>query len=254
VRSLEAAQKEKMKHILRKLLVEKDHEVLDIGCGWGGLSCFIARATGARVTGITLSKEQLEHARNRARREGLEKKVHFELLDYREVQNKYDRIVSVGMFEHVGVNHYADFFSKAKSVLNSKGVMLLHSIGRTGKPSATNPWIRKYIFPGGYIPSLSEVLPHVEKSGLVTTDVEVLRFHYASTLKQWRTRFTSYQEKVEKVHGPKFFRMWEFYLTISELSFLYLNNIVFHLQMATEPGLVPITRDYLYKTKERPIS
>ncbi|MGZ3726355.1 MAG: class I SAM-dependent methyltransferase [Pseudobdellovibrio sp.] len=246
VKSLETAQKEKMNHISRKLLLEKDHHVLDIGCGWGGLSCYIARTTGATVTGVTLSKLQLEHARAKAKKEGLDKKVSFELVDYRNVPKKFDRVVSVGMFEHVGVNHYADYFDKIKNLLNPEGVALVHSIGRTGKPSATNPWIRKYIFPGGYIPSLSEVLPHVEKSGLVTTDLEVLRLHYAKTLKQWRSRFAAHKEKVEKKHGEKFYRMWEFYLTISELSFEYLDNMVFHLQMALDPKTVPTTRNYLY--------
>ncbi|HEY8271354.1 MAG TPA: cyclopropane-fatty-acyl-phospholipid synthase family protein [Pseudobdellovibrionaceae bacterium] len=243
--SLEEAQKKKMAHILAKLLVEKKHHVLDIGCGWGGLSLYIARETGARVTGITLSQEQLLTARHAAHAQGLNGQVKFELLDYRHIEGPFDRIVSVGMFEHVGINNYRAFFGQMKSLLASDGVALLHSIGRAHGPSSTSPWIRKYIFPGGYTPALSEVLPHVERSGLYLTDMEILRLHYASTLKMWRERFEKNRDQAPVPLTEKFCRMWEFYLTCSETAFEKLGLNVFQMQLATRQELVPLTRDYL---------
>src|SRR5207253_2831183 len=243
--SLEEAQKLKMRHILAKLLVNKDHQILDIGCGWGGLSLYIARETGAQVTGITLSQEQLLSAQQSAREQGLEGRVRFELIDYRNLKGKYDRIVSIGMFEHVGVNNYRIFFQQIKSLLSSEGVALLHSIGRAHGPSFTSPWIRKYIFPGGYTPALSEVLPHVERSGLYVTDIEILRLHYARTLKLWRERFQNNRDRLPVSLDEKFCRMWEFYLTCAEASFEQLGLMIFQMQLSTKQDLVPLTRDYI---------
>jgi cyclopropane-fatty-acyl-phospholipid synthase len=243
--SLEEAQKLKMRHILAKLLVNENHHVLDIGCGWGGLSLYIARETGARVTGITLSQEQLQTARRSASEQGLEGRAQFELIDYRKLEGNFDRIVSVGMFEHVGVNNYRAFFQKMKSLLASEGVALLHSIGRAYGPSVTSPWIRKYIFPGGYTPALSEVLPHAEKSGLYMTDIEILRLHYARTLQLWRERFEKNRARLPVALDQKFCRLWEFYLTGAEASFEQLGLMIFQMQLATKQELVPLTRDYL---------
>ncbi len=245
--TLEEAQKNKMNHILNKLLIKPEHHVLDIGCGWGGLARHIARETGAKVTGVTLSKEQLAYAENRTREEGLSSRVKFKLCDYRQLEGVYDRIVSVGMFEHVGVDSYQDFFNTIKKRLKEDGVALLHSIGRSTVPTATNPWIKKYIFPGGYLPSLSEVIPHVEKSGLILTDLEVLRFHYAKTLNEWRKRFNEHRSSARSIYDERFCRMWEFYLASSEASFKYSKNMVFHMQLTRDPRTVPVTRDYLYE-------
>lgn len=249
VKTLEEAQKKKMQHIVNKLLIKPNHRILDIGCGWGGLACTIARQTGAQVTGISLSVEQIKVARQRAKNEGLDGQVKFELLDYRQFGSsaeKFDRIVSVGMFEHVGIDQYSIFFQKVQELLKEDGVMLLHSIGRAQGPSSTNAWIRKYIFPGGYIPALSEVVPHVEKAGLHIADIEVLRLHYARTLREWRLRFDANLENIQKIYDEKFCRMWEFYLTGAEASFEHWGNMVFHLQLSKQPDSVPLTREYLY--------
>lgn len=248
--TLEEAQKMKIEHIVKKLLIESDDEVLDIGCGWGGLACEIAKQKGARVKGITLSGEQLKVAKMRARKEGVSELVKFELADYRQLhadEGTYDRIVSVGMFEHVGIQQYPAFFQKVNNLLKEDGVMLLHSIGRAQGPASTNAWIRKYIFPGGYIPALSEVIPHVEKNNLHITDIEVLRMHYARTLQEWRYRFYENLEEVRKIYDSRFCRMWEFYLTGAEASFEHWGNMVFHLQITKKLDAVPLTRDYLYK-------
>ncbi len=247
--TLEEAQQMKMRHIVNKLLVNHNDRVLDIGCGWGGLACEIAKMTGAQVKGITLSGEQLKVARQRAKKEGVSNLVKFEQADYRQLMQEeetYDRIVSVGMFEHVGIDHYGEFFQKINELLEDDGVMLLHSIGRAQGPSSTNPWIRKYIFPGGYIPALSEVIPQVEKANLHITDVEVLRMHYARTLQEWRYRFYENLEDVRKIYDSRFCRMWEFYLTGAEASFEHWGNMVFHLQLSKQITAVPLTRDYLY--------
>lgn len=245
--TLEDAQMKKMQHIVSKLLVNPDHHVLDIGCGWGGLARFIARKTGARVTGITLSKEQLSYAKTKTCEEGLSDLVKFELCDYRDLDGVYDRVVSVGMFEHVGVNHYRTFFQTIRRLIGEQGVALLHTIGRSTGPSTTNPWIRKYIFPGGYIPALSEVIPHVEKSGLILTDLEVFRLHYAKTLREWRNRFMHHRAQAQAIYDERFCRMWEFYLACSEASFKYFGNIVFQIQLAKHQEAVPLTRNYLYR-------
>ncbi|MDD4975011.1 MAG: cyclopropane-fatty-acyl-phospholipid synthase [Bacteriovorax sp.] len=245
--TLEEAQKSKMQYILTKLLINKDHHVLDIGCGWGGLARYIARETGARVTGITLSREQLDYAENKTREEGLSHLVKFKLCDYRNLKGVYDRIVSVGMFEHVGVDCYQTFFQTIRKLMGREGVALLHSIGRSTIPTTTNPWIKKYIFPGGYIPALSEVIPHVERSGLFMTDLEVLRLHYAKTINEWRERFEEQRERAQSIYDERFCRMWEFYLASSEASFKYSGNMVFHMQLAGQQEAVPLTRSYLYE-------
>ncbi len=225
--------------------------VLDIGSGWGGLGLYLAEVTGARVRGVTLSEEQLATATNRAAEKGLEPRVAFRLEDYRDVQGKFDRIVSVGMFEHVGVSHYDKFFRKVRDLLDDNGIALLHSIGRSGPPTSTATFISKYIFPGGYIPALSEVLPAVQRSGLVVTDVEVLRLHYAETLKAWRERFLARREEVLRLYDERFLRMWEFYLASSEMAFRHRGLMVFQIQLARRQEAVPLTRDYIGPAEER---
>jgi cyclopropane-fatty-acyl-phospholipid synthase len=203
------------------------------------------------VTGITLSKEQHALARQRAFEKGLAGRVEFQLEDYRDVAGKFDRIVSVGMFEHVGVNFYEAFFRRCADMLTDDGVLLLHSIGRSERPGITNPWIAKYIFPGGYIPSLSEVLPAIEKPGLLVTDIEILRLHYAETVKAWRERFLAHREEAERLYDPSFVRMWEFYLASAEMAFREQNMMVFQLQITKRQGVVPMTRDYIHDAEMR---
>ena len=247
---LDEAQEAKKRHIAAKLLLQPGMRVLDIGCGWGGMALYLARTTGVRVTGITLSAEQLAVARERAEQAGLGDRVRFELRDYREMDGRemngrFDRIVSVGMFEHVGVPHYRTFFAKLRDLLAEDGVALLHAIGRSDGPGATNPWLRKYIFPGGYSPALSEVIPAVEKAGLWNTDVEILRLHYAETLRHWRERFLSQREEARAMYDERFCRMWEFYLAGAEVSFRYQGHMVFQIQLARSLGAVPLVRDYM---------
>ena len=218
---------------------------LDIGCGFGGLGLYLAGVAGARVTGVTLSEEQFAVATERARQTGLADRVEFRLQDYRDVPEKFDRIVSVGMFEHVGVNHYDEFFTKVRGLLKDDGVMMLHSIGRNSVPGVTNAWIRKYIFPGGYIPSLSEVLPAIERAGLYVTDIEILRLHYADTLRAWRERFMARRDEAAELYDERFCRMWEFYLAGSETSFRVDAHMVFQIQLAKRQDAVPLTRDYV---------
>ena len=245
--TLAEAQQAKMRHIASKLLLQPGQRVLDIGCGWGGLGIYLAKTADVQVTGVTLSKEQLEVARVRAREAGLDGQVEFKLLDYREeAAGGFDRIVSVGMFEHVGVKHYPEFFAKVEELLKPDGVALLHAIGRRDGPGFTNPWLRKYIFPGGYSPALSEVLPVVERTGLWVTDIEVLRLHYAETLKAWRENFEAHRDQIRNLYDERFCRMWEFYLIGSELSFRYDYNMVFQMQMARGISTVPMTRDYMF--------
>ncbi len=246
---LEAAQLAKKRHIAAKLLLRPGLRVLDIGCGWGGLALELAREFEVEVVGLTLSVEQLEVARARARAEGLEGRVQFLLEDYRRHRGRYDRIVSVGMFEHVGVNHYGAFFDRVLDLLAEDGVMLLHSIGRMGGPGATSHFIRRYIFPGGYIPALSEVLPVVEARGLWLTDLEILRLHYAETLRAWRQRFLAQRERVRQIYDERFCRMWEFYLAGSEMFFRRLDGMVFQMQLARRRDAVPLTRDYMFETE-----
>jgi cyclopropane-fatty-acyl-phospholipid synthase len=247
--SLEVAQAAKKRHILAKLRAESHHRILDIGSGWGGLGLYIANETGADVTGVTLSTEQLAVSNRRAATEGANARVRFKLQDYRLETARYDRIVSVGMFEHVGAVHYDEYFSKVKELLAGDGIMLLHAIGRMEPPGGTNPWIRKYIFPGGYTPALSEVLASIERVGLWVTDIEILRLHYAETLRHWRTRFMENREEVKRLAGldDRFCRMWEFYLVGCEIAFRYMNQMVFQIQIAKRVDSVPMTRDYMYE-------
>jgi len=245
--TLEEAQAAKKHHIARKLLIEPGMHVLDIGCGWGGMGLTLARDFGARVTGVTLSREQHAVANERAERAGLADRVRFELRDYREVQGRFDRIVSVGMFEHVGVPHYNKYFATVRRLLTDEGIALIHTIGRAGPPGATSPWILKYIFPGGYCPAMSESAGAVERQGLVTTDVEVWRLHYAETLKEWRRRFEANIDRARALYDERFCRMWRYYLIASELTFRLDNQVVFQFQMSPKQDAVPLTRDYLYR-------
>lgn len=250
--SLDDAQLAKKRHIAAKLVLDRPGlSVLDIGSGWGGLGLYLAGTAGANVSGVTLSREQLGVARHRAAERGLADRVGFELRDYRDVEGPFDRIVSVGMFEHVGVDHFGEFFRKVHALLKSDGVMLLHAIGRSDPPGVTNPFISKYIFPGGYIPALSEVLTHVERSGLVVTDVELLRLHYAETLKAWRQRFLARWEEAVRLTDERFCRMWEFYLAASEMGFRHQGLNVFQIQLARRQEAVPLTRGYIEEAEGR---
>ena len=254
--SLDDAQLAKKRHLGAKLKLKPDKygndlRVLDIGCGWGGLGLYLAEIGGADVTGITLSKEQHAIANERAAEKGLTQRARFVLQDYRDVAGSFDRIVSVGMFEHVGVNHFDAFFRKSAQLLSDDGVMMLHSIGRSEGPSVTNAWISKYIFPGGYIPSVSETMAAVERSGLIVTDIEFLRLHYAETLKHWRERFLAHRAEVERIYDQRFVRMWEFYLAASEMSFREQNLMVFQIQLTKRQGVVPMTRDYIMREEQR---
>jgi cyclopropane-fatty-acyl-phospholipid synthase len=243
---IDTAQLNKRNHIASKLLLRPGMKVLDIGSGWGGLALHLAAECGVDVTGLTLSTEQLKVAQRRAAAAGLADRVHFHLRDYREEIDSYDRVVSVGMFEHVGVNQYPAFFSQLNRLLKPDGVALLHSIGRSDGPGATNPWLRKYIFPGGYSPALSEVVPVVEQSRLWITDIEVLRLHYAETLRAWRHRFLQARDRVLQLYDERFCRMWEIYLAGSEIAFRRQGHIVFQMQLAKAVDIVPLTRDYMF--------
>ena len=248
---LDEAQLAKKRHLAAKLLVEPGMRVLDIGCGWGGLALYLAEHCQAHVTGITLSDEQFKLAHGRAIESGLSQSVDFRLQDYRDLTEQFDRIVSVGMFEHVGVGHYRSFFHRCARLLSDDGVMVLHAIGRSEGPNATNPWIEKYIFPGGYIPALSEVLPAIEHAGLVVTDIEILRLHYARTLSAWRTRFLAHAEEARRLYDERFVRMWEFYLAASEMAFRSQGMMVFQIQLAKRVDAVPLARDYLVREENR---
>ena len=243
--NLETAQANKKLHLAAKLRLAPGQKVLDIGSGWGGFALYLAKLAGVDVTGITLSTEQHKLSQERAAAAGLSDRVRFSLRDYRHQTGPFDRIVSVGMFEHVGASHYREFFRKVKELLNEDGVMLLHSIGRMEPPGSTNPWLRKYIFPGGYTPALSEVLRAVEDVGLWVTDIEILRLHYASTLREWRRRFQANRAKIEALYDARFGRMWEYYLAGCEVAFRYLGQMVFQMQLAKRQDAVPLTRDYI---------
>jgi cyclopropane-fatty-acyl-phospholipid synthase len=252
--TLEEAQAAKKRHIAAKLILDRpDLTVLDIGCGWGGMALTLARDFGARVTGITLSEEQLTEARARAQAAGLADRVNFELMDYRAMDRQFDRIVSVGMFEHVGVPNFPSYFATIKRCLKPDGVALLHSIGRFGGPGATNDWIAKYIFPGGYSPALSEVLAPLEASGLITADIEILRLHYAKTLAHWRRRFAANRDAIAALYDERFCRMFEFYLSGSELAFRFADHMNFQIQLVRDQEAAPLTRDYMFEA-ERSIS
>jgi cyclopropane-fatty-acyl-phospholipid synthase len=248
--TLEEAQVAKKRHIASKLRLDRpDQEVLDIGSGWGGTALTLARDFGARVTGITLSREQFAESQARAAAEGLSERVSFELMDYRGLHRRFDRIVSVGMFEHVGVGYYRTFFDVIKRCLAPDGIALLHAIGRSHSPGATNPWLAKYIFPGGYCPTLSEVLPAIEKARLIVTDIEIFRLQYAETLRHWRRRFAANRDTIAALYDERFCRMFEFYLSGSELAFRHEDQMVFQIQMVRDEGAVPQIRDYMIEAE-----
>ncbi|MGE3150237.1 MAG: class I SAM-dependent methyltransferase [Pseudorhodoplanes sp.] len=243
--SLDDAQLAKKRHLAAKLLIGPDARVLDIGSGWGGLGLYLAEFCGADVTGVTLSREQLQVSNTRAAERKLATRAQFRLQDYRDLKESFDRIVSVGMFEHVGLGFYETYFKKCFSMLNDDGVMVLHSIGRSEGPNVTNPWIAKYIFPGGYIPALSEVLPAIERSGFLVTDIEILRLHYAETIRHWRKRFLAHRDDAERLYDGRFVRMWDFYLAASEMAFREQAMMVFQIQLAKRQDVVPMTRNYI---------
>ncbi|MBK8906826.1 MAG: class I SAM-dependent methyltransferase [Rhodospirillales bacterium] len=249
--SLETAQLRKKQHIAAKLLLKPGQRVLDIGCGWGGLALYLAETWGVDVTGITLAENQVDHARQRLERASAGDRVRFALRDYRDQTGSFERIVSVGMFEHVGIVNYRSFFDKLAELLADDGVALLHTIGRCEPPGATNAWLRKYIFPGGYSPALSEVLPAIEQAGLWVTDIEVLRLHYAYTLRHWRRRLIANWGEVAALHGERFCRMWDFYLAGCEMAFRYDRLAVFQIQLSKSIEAVPLTRDYMFETERR---
>lgn len=242
---LDTAQANKQRHLAAKLLLEPGVSVLDIGSGWGGLALYLARVGGGQVTGLTLSDKQVKMANRRAAEAGLSDRVRFYLRDYREETGTYDRIVSVGMFEHVGINHYREFFSTVRKLLAEDGLCVLHSIGRMAGPSTTCAWLRRYIFPGGYSPSLSEVLPAIEGSGLWIADIEVLRLHYAETLRAWQHRFQENRARIAELFDERFCRKWEFYLALSEAAFRHGDHFVFQIQLSKRRDAAPLTRDYI---------
>ena len=248
--TLEEAQLNKKRHIAAKLMLDRPGlKVLDIGSGWGGLALYLAEEHGAEVTGVTLSEEQYAHANARAARSPAGDRVSFHLKDYREQQGPFDRIVSVGMFEHVGKRHYLEYFAKLRGLLADDGVALIHAIGYSDMPAPINPFIRKYIFPGADLPAMSEVFTEVEKTGLYVTDLEILRLHYAETLRHWRERFLARSDEVLKIYDARFLRMWEFYLALCEVGFRRRTNMVFQLQLAKRIDTVPITRDYMFEAE-----
>ncbi|MEM7075082.1 MAG: cyclopropane-fatty-acyl-phospholipid synthase family protein [Pseudomonadota bacterium] len=248
--SLEDAQAAKKRHIARKLRIEPGMRVLDIGCGWGGMGLTLARDYGADVVGVTLSEEQHARANARAEDAGMSDRAQFRLMDYREVEGTFDRIVSVGMFEHVGLPHYTEFFRTLKNRLSDDGIALLHTIGRCEPPAPTSPWILKYIFPGGYCPSMSEMLRATEAQLLWTTDIEIWRLHYAETLRNWHDRFTANIDKAQALYDDRFCRMWRFYLLACEMTFRYGQHAVFQFQLTKKVDAVPLTRDYLYPRED----
>lgn len=244
--TLETAQRAKCRHLSEKLLLKPGQRILDIGSGWGGLALYLAEQADVEVTGLTLSREQLRVARTRARERGLERRVRFELQDYREHTGSYDRIVSVGMFEHVGTPHHTRYFKEIERQLAPDGVAVIHTIGHFGPTATTNAWIRRYVFPGGVIPSLNDVTCACDKAGLITTDLEVLRMHYAYTLERWLQRFHQYRNEIKARMGERFLRLWEFYLASCEAAFHWRGLAVFQVQLSKTLDTVPITRKYLY--------
>ena len=244
--SLDQAQIDKKNHIINKLQISENMKVLDIGCGWGGMAIEIAKQTGATVKGITLSENQFATASKRAQEEGLSEKLTFKLQDYRNENENYDRIVSVGMFEHVGIKYFREYLKKTYDLLKDTGVFLLHTIGQRGVPTATSPWIRKYIFPGGYIPSLSDIIHETEKLNINITDIEILRLHYAHTLTHWYKNIQKNKDQIIKMFDDRFYRMWEFYLLASKYSFVNMGNVVFQIQIAKNIDNLPLTRNYMY--------
>jgi cyclopropane-fatty-acyl-phospholipid synthase len=252
--TIEEAQQNKLRHIAAKLDLKPGQRVLDIGCGWGGMAIYLAQNFDVHVTGVTLSKEQLALAQQRADELGLAHKISFQFKDYRDVTGSFDRIVSIGMFEHVGISYFQQYFGKIQSLLAPGGVALVHAIGRKGGPGTTGKWLRKYIFPGGYSPALSETFAAIESSGLWVTDTEIWRLHYAETLRAWYDRFQANRGKAEALLGEKFCRMWEFYLITSELSFRYFKHMVFQIQLAKAVDTLPLQRDYMVDVERKLIS
>jgi cyclopropane-fatty-acyl-phospholipid synthase len=243
--TLEAAQLAKKQHIAAKLDLKAGQRVLDIGCGWGGMAIHLAKHHGVKVVGVTLSEQQHSLARERVAKAGLDDLVDIRLQDYRDVEGPFDRVVSVGMFEHVGIGHFAEYFDAIRELMTDDGIALVHSIGRKGGPSTTGAWIRKYIFPGGYSPALSETFAEIEKAGLWVTDCEILRLHYAYTLAEWDKRCQAKKAEIIAMKDEAFFRMWEFYLAISELSFLHGKHMNFQIQLTKSVDSLPVTRDYM---------
>lgn len=250
-KGLDDAQLAKKRHLAAKLDLHEGQRVLDIGSGWGGLALYLARVAGVNVRGITLSTEQLAVSLDRAAADGMEDKVQFDLQDYRRLESQYDRIVSVGMFEHVGRKSYREFFTSLNGLLKNDGVAVLHYIGRATVPYETNPWVLKYIFPGGYMPSLSEVLPEIERQNLIVTDIEVLRLHYAETLRHWRERFLANRDKAVRLYDERFARMWEFYLAACETAFRYQGLVIHQIQIAKSVTSLPLTRDYMLEDENK---
>ena len=244
---IETAQRRKKTHLAAKLLLRPGNRVLDIGSGWGGLGLYLAQETDVDVTGVTLSHEQHDLSNARAVEAGLSERVRFKLQDYREEAGRYERIVSVGMLEHVGLGHYREFFGKVRELLTDDGVAVVHTIGRYDTPGPVNPWIARYIFPGTYVPTLSELMPAIEEQNLLVTDIEVLKRHYAKTLRAWRDRFVSNRDRACAMYDERFCRMWEFYLTACEVGFLSKELNVFQIQLAKDLDAVPETRDYIHQ-------
>jgi len=244
--TLETAQNNKIDHIIKKLNLKPNQKILDIGSGWGSLAIEIAKKSQCEVVGITLSENQLEYSKKKAKEMNLENQVQFKLIDYRQINEKFDRIVSVGMFEHVGRKFYNKYFKQVSNLLKDDGIALIHTIGSVNPPRDPHPWITKYIFPGGYTPSLSEISLPIEKSGLIISDLEILRMHYAHTLRHWKERFLKEKEKVLEMFDEKFFRMWEFYLTASQMAFKWGDQVVFQFQLTKKKDTISITRDYIY--------
>ena len=245
--SLETAQNNKIQHIIKKLNIKPNQKVLDIGCGWGSLAIDIAKSTNCEVTGITLSKNQFDYCKKKAKELNLENQVTFKLIDYRELNEKFDRIVSVGMFEHVGRKFYKKFFKKVENLLNDNGISLIHTIGSVNPPRDPHPWITKFIFPGGYTPSLSEVTTPIEKAGLIVSDIEVLKLHYSYTLRHWKENCIKNKAKIIEMFDERFFRMWEFYLAGCEIAFKWGDQVVYQLQLTKNYTSTPTTRDYIYQ-------
>ena len=245
--SLETAQNNKIQHIIKKLNIKPNQKILDIGCGWGSLAMDIAKSAQCEVTGITLSENQFNYCVKKAKELNLENQLTFKLMDYRELNEKFDRIVSVGMFEHVGRKFYNKFFKQIDNLLDKDGVSLIHTIGSVNPPRDPHPWITKYIFPGGYTPSLSEVTTPIEKAGLIVSDIEVLRLHYAHTLRHWKENCIKNKEKIISMFDEKFFRMWEFYLAGCEMAFKWGDQVVYQFQLTKNYTSTPVTRDYIYQ-------
>ena len=245
--SLETAQNNKIQHIIKKLNIQPNQKILDIGCGWGSLAIDIAKSTNCEVTGITLSENQFNYCTKKAKELNLGNQVKFKLVDYRQLDEKFDRIVCVGMFEHVGRKFYKKFFNQIEKLLNDDGVSLIHTIGSVNPPRDPHPWITKYVFPGGYTPSLSEVVIPIEKANLIISDIEVLKLHYSHTLRHWKENCINNKEEIIKMFDGKFFRMWEFYLASCESAFKWGDQVVYQFQLTKNYTSTPTTRDYIYK-------